>query len=113
MRGLEASAVAFDDTGLLKHWGLTLYAPDEQGPKSRVIGGQQVLTASPGSLAATSSTCRVEKSGLVARCRIGKGEAVVIADADFLDLAGEGALDGPTAENLPALMAVLDSIANQ
>ena len=99
--------VAFTDTGLLKHWGLTLYLPDERGPKQLPLGRLRVLTGSPGSLA---GACDVEKSGLVARCRLGEGRATVIADADFLNVEGPGALDGPTADNLAALVAELGAL---
>lgn len=54
----------FADTGLLKHWGLAL---------------------SNAGLA-SSGGCEVADQGLVARCRIGKGSATVIADADFINV---------------------------
>ena len=92
---------AFADTGLLRHWGLRLDAPDERGPMSRRLGGYEVLTNSPGALA---GTCRVSRDGLVARCRIGKGEATIVADADFLNIED---LDGPTDKNLDAMLAEL------
>ncbi|MFC7536589.1 hypothetical protein ACFQPG_04325 [Sphingomonas sp. GCM10030256] len=101
---------AFPDTGLLKHWGLTLYAPEKAGPQTGTLSGHEVITGSPGTLASSIGNCRIEDSGLVARCRIGDGWAVVIADADFLNLRGSGALDGPTSENLSALLAVLSSL---
>lgn len=100
--------IAFADTGLLSHWGLTLFAPDEQGPQVRTLADRPVLTVSPGLLAATSRSCRTNDDGFVARCRIGKGRAIVIADSDFLNLAGEGAIDGPAAENLPTLLVTLN-----
>ena len=102
--------VAFPDTGLLKHWGLRLDAPDERGPKQATLGGQAVLTASPGSLIRTGGTCELLDRGLAARCRIGKGRATVIADADFLNLGPTG-LDGPTDHNLPALLSQLAALS--
>jgi len=72
---------AFADTGLLKHWGLTLEAPPMAGEISvgRLSG----------------KACRIDDSGLVARCTIGRGKATVVADADFLrvDEAGADGLD--------------------
>jgi hypothetical protein len=90
----------FMDTGLLAHWGLRLDAPDERGPALRKLGGFDVLTDSPGSLV---GGCSITADRLVARCRIGKGEATVVADADLLDVnqLGPGAkhnLDGLVAE---------------
>jgi hypothetical protein len=62
----------FADTGLLAHWGLRL---DESGK-----------------LVAANQTCATAKDGLIARCRLGRGQATVVADADFLNVeAGETA----------------------
>ena len=95
---------AFADTGLLKHWGLRLDAPDERGPQERRLGGQTILTASPGSLV---GKCEIAVDGLVAHCHIGKGKATIVADADFLDV---DQLDGPTSNNLKALVAELAAL---
>ena len=95
---------AFADTGLLKHWGLRLDAPDERGPKLRSFGGHEVLTASPGALA---GRCRISKDRLVAHCRIGRGAATIVADADFLNVED---LDGPTDKNLAAILAELAAL---
>lgn len=72
---------AFADTGLLHHWGLTLEAPRMGEPGVGSLSGR--------------GSCKVLDEGLVARCGIGRGQATVIADADFLN-AGEneaGSLD--------------------
>lgn len=95
---------SFADTGLLGHWGVRLDAPDERGPREGRIGGTTVVTVSPGVLA---GSCAIERGGLVARCRIGAGQATIIADADFINLA---TLDGPVDGNLPALMAELSRL---
>jgi len=92
---------SFADTGLLAHWGLILKAPNETGPKQSLLGGFEILTASPGSL---SGRCAIGGGGFVARCTVGKGKAEVVADADFLNVEG---LDGPTEHNLDALLAEL------
>jgi hypothetical protein len=72
----------FMDTGLLGHWGLRLDAPGRRGPERRELGGLAVLTVSPGAL---FGGCAISSDRLVAHCRIGKGEATIVADADFLD----------------------------
>ena len=95
---------SFADTGLLNHWGLTLDAPSESGPQQRELAGRQVLTASSGML---SGPCDIEQGGFVARCALGNGKAVVVADADFLNVED---LDGPTEANLDALLAELDKL---
>ena len=101
--------IDFPDTGLLRHWGLRLDAPDERGPKQIALGGAAILAGSPGMIVRTGGTCEVADHGLLARCGIGKGRASVIADADFLDLGPEG-LDGPTDANLPALLSQLAAL---
>ncbi|HXH00549.1 MAG TPA: hypothetical protein VNI79_09100 [Sphingomicrobium sp.] len=92
----------FADTGLLAHWGLTLEGPTVDGPSLRVVRGRDVLFGSPGRLISRGA-CRIG-DGMVARCRIGRGKASIIADADFLNVAGPNGLDGPTAANLDLLI---------
>jgi hypothetical protein len=91
----------FMDTGLLRHWGLRLDAPDERGPVTRNLGGFEVLTVSPGLL---FGGCSISGDRLVAECRIGKGEATIIADADLLDA---DALGSKAAHNLDGLLEEL------
>ena len=95
---------AFADTGLLAHWGLRLDAPDEAGPRQLQLGSRPIVVWSPGVL---SGSCRIGEAGFVARCRIGKGQATVVADADFLNV---DLLDGPTENNLDALVAELAAL---
>jgi hypothetical protein len=102
---------AFQDTGLLRHWGLLL-APGEDGPALRQLGGMEVMTGSPGTLhAAAGSRCTVESAGLVARCAIERGTVVVVADADLVQVGVPGGLDGPTERNHPAVAAELAQLA--
>ena len=77
---------AFADTGLIGHWGLRLEAPDAVGPTSIDVEGRELRTVSAGRLVVTGPSCTTVARGRIARCRIGKGEAVVVADADFLNL---------------------------
>jgi hypothetical protein len=94
----------FADTGLLAHWGLRLDAPDERGAAPRTLAGYRIMTVSPGVL---YGRCGISRDRLVADCRVGKGEAVVIADADFIgtDKLGSGA-----SHNLDALIATLANL---
>jgi hypothetical protein len=94
----------FADTGLLAHWGLRLDSPEERGPKMSRLGGREIMTASPGTL---HGRCKIDDGLLVARCRIGRGSATIIADADFL---GVQHLDGPIESNLPALVQELSLV---
>ena len=94
----------FMDTGLLEHWGLRLEAPEKRGPAIRKLGDQDVLTVSPGSL---SGGCEISADRLVAHCRIGKGRATVVADADLLDIAH---LDSRASNNLDSVLNELLSL---
>jgi hypothetical protein len=96
---------AFADTGLLAHWGLRLGGPDPEGPVSRGNGKLTVFASSPGRL--ESRSCEIRGHGFVARCRIGRGAATIIADADLLNVDGEQALNGPTEHNLDLVIAEL------
>jgi hypothetical protein len=95
---------AFADTGLLAHWGLSLEPPDQAGAHARRLAGREVLAVSPGRL---RGRCAIGKDGFVADCRIGKGRAIVVADADFLDVDEAG---GSTARNLQALLQQLAAL---
>jgi hypothetical protein len=90
--------IMFTDTGLLGHWGLRLDAPDHRGPMPRTLFGRRIIAASPGSLA---GTCGIGEQGFVADCRIGNGRAVVVADADLLNVPA----------GAPELKAVTDLLA--
>jgi hypothetical protein len=94
-------APMFMDTGLLRHWGLRLDPPDTRGLQARTLGGQSIQAVSPGQL---FGTCRIAADGFVADCRVGRGRAIVIADADFLNV---DALGDSADHNLDALLAEL------
>lgn len=96
---------AFADTGLLKHWGLTLSGPRAAGAVAVDVGDLKIATATPGRL--TGKRCQIAGDGLVARCRIGRGMATVIADADLLNVEPGAAADQPTAANLEFVLAEL------
>ena len=100
----------FPDTGLLRHWGLRLDAPDERGPAERRLDQRTILTASPGTLTRTGGSCEVVTSGFAARCSLGQGEVLVVADSDWLNVGTPDGLDGPTGENLDGLAAALESL---
>jgi hypothetical protein len=101
-------SLSFADTGLLQHWGVRLDAPDQSGPMERKLGGNTIVAGSPGIL--VSSRCPVESSGFVARCKVGKGHVTIVADADFLNVEGPGAIDGPTDHNLNSLLIELQAL---
>jgi hypothetical protein len=97
----------FTDTGLLGHWGLRLDAPDQRGPVTRSLAGKRVVTVSPGAL---YGNCGISADRLVADCRIGKGRAVVVADADLLNVGNLGA---EAHNNLSAVTQELAQVASR
>lgn len=94
---------------LLTHWGLDIVADGTgghdhgDGEADAVadmfeLAGRTVRGGGVGRIATRTSACAVD--GPVARCRIGRGEAVVVADADLLDPASAG---DSLAENAAAI----------
>jgi hypothetical protein len=76
----------YPDTGLLAHWGLAL--DDWQGDRSEQavtdLGrGIRLKGSGFGSLTRAGGDCTLSPTRVVARCRIGKGYATIVADADF------------------------------
>lgn len=102
----------FADTGLLAHWGISLSGPYPDGLTTRRYGNREILTSAPGRLEAGAG-CKADAQGFVVRCSIGKGRATVIADADFLNVEGPGALDGPTTHNLDLLTEELGRLGTR
>ena len=92
--------ILFADTGLLGHWGLRLDSPDQRGP---VAAGPPIgaTLVSPGTLVRTGGRCNVLAEGRYADCRLGRGRAIVVADADWLNVE-----EGP---NLRALQALIEA----
>lgn len=72
---------------LLKHWGLELQDP---GIESVQLGKSGALLVHPGQFAVLQGKsgdglCRLSPDGFVARCGLGKGHALIVADADLID----------------------------
>ena len=76
---------------LFSHWGLELVLPmtDEQAVVLREVDGLSIRTQTPGEwlpkTGKVSATCAIASHRLLADCRIGKGRALLVADADLLD----------------------------
>lgn len=91
---------------ILGHWGLRLEFDDAQLHGTGFVQLQEVRV--PVNLrgqlrAAAGARCRLEGENFLADCRIGKGRAVVLADAALFD--GE---DAGSADALRALMTRID-----
>jgi hypothetical protein len=78
---------------LFAYWGVELVLPLEvEVPASmRKIGVFHFRTVTPGEWlpkeSAAKNRCAILAKGLLADCRVGRGRAVLVADADFLDAA--------------------------
>jgi hypothetical protein len=76
---------------LFTHWGLELVLPiaDAEPMAIRKIGKLSIRTQTPGEWLKInrggSARCALEQGGLLADCKIGKGRALLLADADLLD----------------------------
>lgn len=78
---------------LFTYWGLELVLPmtDDQPVAIRTIGNFQIRTPTPGEWLPKDkkgkAPCVITARAMVADCRIGKGRALLVADADLLDTA--------------------------
>lgn len=76
---------------LFEHWGVELVLPivDAEPMAIRKIGDLSIRTQTPGEwlkiARIDSGECAISQQGLLADCRIGKGRAILVADADLLD----------------------------
>lgn len=75
---------------LFSHWGVELVLPiDEAEPVSvREIDGLTIRTRTPGewrNKSDTNQVCKIDAKAIYADCAVGKGRALLIADADLLD----------------------------
>ena len=95
----------FQDTGILAHWGLRLDTPERRGRAERELGGRKVMTVSPGTL---WGRCEIGADRLLAHCKLAKGEAVVVADADLLDIDRLGRSAHPNVDAILEELAELE-----
>jgi len=78
---------------LFAYWGVELALPlaDEAPVSMRKIGVFNIRTVTAGEwlpkAPGAEGSCAILAKGLLADCRIGKGRAVLVADADFVDTA--------------------------
>jgi hypothetical protein len=71
---------------IVTHWGLRIDAP--AGLESRVEwasdSSERIAFLSAGQLVREEGACAVSSGARIARCPIGRGQALIVADADFL-----------------------------
>lgn len=83
---------------LFAHWGLEMFIPANDANPSviRKLGEQSVRTVSPGEWQmrkSKSANCMLMSDAMLVDCAIGRGRAILVADADLLDArfwAGSG-----------------------
>lgn len=103
---------------LLDHWGLRLEATPPHRKRlvqERLVQGRKLALVEPGHFKADSADCTLSESGLIARCAIGVGRAVLIADADLMHdstWAGPGGAGRTTrvADNPLFIVDLLDEL---
>ncbi|HWH21870.1 MAG TPA: hypothetical protein VNT25_01070 [Allosphingosinicella sp.] len=69
---------------VLTHWGIEVEPPAETKLVIRDVGGRRIAFGATGRVGTRNPACRVEEEGLLARCRIGAGQVILLADADLL-----------------------------
>jgi hypothetical protein len=71
---------------LLTHWGLAVEVPAERRGVIEISGPRKRRLAmfAPGRFVRTAGSCALDPSGHVARCRLGTGAAILVADADLM-----------------------------
>lgn len=79
---------------ILARWGLQLRFDDAQPPGERESAGEHVPVNLSGEFGLVAgghdAACLIGQNGLIARCRVGKGRAVLVADAALLDREANG-----------------------
>lgn len=72
---------------ILKHWGLTMEFDEDQpfGVRMVAADGFAIPVNLPGRFA-EGGACELSSNGVLARCALGEGSAIVVADAAVLDL---------------------------
>ncbi len=89
---------------LLAHWGVT-GTPADPAAVTRTIGGLTVAIAGTGQWRAPPNCITVDP--LVIDCMIGKGRAIIVADADVLDAARAQSMQADNAAWFKQMIAAL------
>lgn len=106
---------------LFEHWGVELVLPMEANAASAEarlqLGQYKLRTLSAGQwqpLKNGDQLCRIEREALLAECRPGKGQAVLIADADLLQASlWQSAIPGTdSSANMDWVEQLLDRLAS-
>ncbi|MEP0317335.1 MAG: DUF4350 domain-containing protein [Parasphingorhabdus sp.] len=106
---------------LLDHWGLELLAPDETGSEvvELELDNLVIVTAGIGTFDLvdpaneTNGQCTLSVGRVLAQCEIGDGQAILIADADFLNSGFWSDDKGWNAGQLSNAMKLADRLVSQ
>lgn len=93
---------------VLNRWGLTFAYQEGAQPRRVAVGDAQLPVAAFGTLsispsAKSGSSCRIEAQGVIARCQIGEGAVMIVADATFLNAEGGEEADRATEAVLASI----------
>jgi hypothetical protein len=77
---------------LFTHWGIELVLPMDDGNEKAgyyQVAGERIKTITPGAWqpirGRKTGNCSISDKGLIAQCTVGKGQAILIADADLMN----------------------------
>lgn len=84
---------------LLAHWGLILEPAGQSRAinRRRMANGRMLATAGESRFRLSGRDCILQAEALLARCRLGRGEVLLVADADLLNPALWMGADGTHA----------------
>lgn len=69
---------------LLTHWGLRMEAPNAPAAVVEDVRSRRLAMFAPGRFTSNSPSCTVGRDGHIARCRLARGSAILLADADMM-----------------------------
>jgi hypothetical protein len=97
---------------LLGHWRLVLEAPADPGEVAKDWNGRRIVLESAGRFRSSGPECTVGAGGWTAVCRLGRGRARLVADADLMrnSLWAPDGPERPTAENPQVVGEWLDEL---
>jgi hypothetical protein len=69
---------------LLTHWGLGMEAPNDPAAVVENVQSRRLALFAPSRFTSKSPSCTVGTTSHIARCRLGRGGAILLADADMM-----------------------------
>ena len=69
---------------LLTHWGLRMDLPNAPAAVVENVQSRRLALFAPGSFTSNSTSCTIGPASHIARCRLGRGSAILLGDADMM-----------------------------